>query len=523
MTKNIRMVPVVSLLFLFSAGCVRPFVVGCREAATDPNAQWKYAESKADVACSSKEVLAYAYPHAILHDEKKEKWEINFQGVLTSDFKKVQEDQAKSVDFLLSHKDREVADFVDGSKGFRLGLEKEEKILLWMMRRLRYVETYNQFIDLVGELPSEMRPQEFSYFFPTGRKFYSMRVLYPVRNIEAISFTSEYLEAAKRGGMLKLVDSFDITSSQEFAKKVPNLYDPNDFAWETHVRGWKILSYKVVSGGDKPADNIVHYIEIYRKSKDLKDTESRPAVRGFLAAGGQKVSVFIVDYDKEGTPGFGSPDGVVRSFTDITTGNDIFADSLFREKLLVALYDSPQVNPSEKPERKRPKDRTIYTEIVKLGEAKVDLWEKGMWSVPIDYKTLSSNIEIEYKKPENAEERRIQEREKLKRIKLFTRHFMQDGKKVVSEYWIPKDDYTKFNIAEVYAFSTIQLRRKGYAEEKADVEHFGKYRKAIEYFYGGKWFQIVDENGDGVFEKKREIAEPAVNATSIPNLGGYNE
>lgn len=508
----------VVLSFLLSA-CATPFVAACRRVATDPQKEFKYTERQAAVACDRAQF--YADPHLVIYQKDKDRWELNPHGLLTSDLEKMMSDQAKSLDDLLSYKNRRDADWIDWFTGFRRGLEKEEAVILEILRRLKYVKAYNEFRDAVGDLPVSMQPEASNYFFPAGRKFYSMRVLYPVKRITDLPFTAEYLETAKRDGKLRLVDTFEVASSQEFAKKIPDLYDPNAFNWEKQVRGWAVKSYKVMVDNDKPADNITHFIEVYRKKRDASGYEDKPAVQGFMAAGGTKVTIFVVDYDREGTQGYGSPDEVVRIFTDITTGKDIFADSMLRTKLLESLYESPQYNPKDKPERKKPKDRVIYAAIVKMGEASLDVWEKGSWSVPFEYKTLSQNLELEYKKPKTPEEKRLEEKEKLKRIKFFIREFKQDGRKSVIEYWIPKEEYSGQNIASSFAGTDVfTIRRRGGTEERAEIQHFAAHPKFIDYWYGGKWFRIADEDGDGVFEKKREIADPS-NSDSSSSAARY--
>lgn len=261
---------------------------------------------------------------------------------------------------------------------------------------------------------------------------------------------------------------------------------------------------------DKPTDNTVHYIEIYRKTKDLSGVESSPAVRGYMAAGDSKVTVFVIDYDREGVQGFGSPDEVVRSFSDINTGNDIYSDSTLKDKLLTSLYESQQNNLKDKPDRRKPKDRQVYTSIVKMGEVPIDIWEQGTFSVPFDYKTLSQNLELMYAMPATLEEKRLEEREKLKQIELFIREFKQGGKVVVREHWLPKKDYGERNISFSAALSdTIKIRKKNGLEESGEITYFAERVKVIDYNFGGKCSRIVDENGDGTFEKKRAIACPA--------------
>ncbi len=518
---NRRFVLSLAIFVLAFSACAKPFVIACRDVAQDQNGDFKYTARQAAVACDRAQF--YADDNLFTVDKEKKSVVLNMNGLLAANLEKVLQDEAKSLDALLSYQDPKNSDFIDWARGFRQGLEKEEQIILEILRRLNYVKSYNDFTDAVGELPEPMRSKEFTHFFPNGRKYYSMRLLYPRadKRLENISFTAEYLEAAKRDGTLKLIDSFEVASSREFAKKISNLHDANDFSWDKQERGWVIKSYKVIPDKDSPVDNIVHYIEIYRKNKDLSGIESLPAVRGYMAAGGSKVTVFVVDYDREGVQGFGSPDEVVKIFSDIITGSDIYGDSMLKDKLLISLYESPQNNTKDKPDRRKQKDRQVYTSIVKIGDASVDVWEQGTFSIPFDYKTLSQNLELMYAPPKTPEEKRLVEREKLKQIMLFVREFKNSAKVTVREYWAPKKVYGERNIADSTAYAdTIKVRKKNGLEESGEIAYFAERVKAIDYSFGGKCSRIVDKDGDGVFEQKRAIACPAGMNDASPAVSG---
>lgn len=527
--RKLRMCCLLAIIPLLTA-CVNPFIVSCRNEGTNPEAEFKYTARQTAVACDRAQL--YADEQLFTYNKEKKIWELNPNGLLTSDLEKVMQDQVKSLDVLLSYKNQENADWIDWFPGFRTGLEREEQIALEILRRLNFVKAYNEFTDAVGELPEKLKPKEIPYFFPNGRKFYSMRLLYPQmgRRLDAIPFTAEYLEVARREGTLRLVDEFEVVSKQEFAKKVPDLQDPNEFTWKKQARGWVVKSYKMVSDNEKPNDNTVHYIEIFRRN-DAGNTEGLPAVRGFIASGGTKVSVFVIDYDREGERGYGTPDEVAKTFADLTTGNEVYDNTILREKLLTALYESPQANRKENPERRKPKTKEIYTAIVKMGDVQVDAWEKCSESctVPFDYKTLTQNAELMLVPPKTPAEKQIEERDKLRQIGAFIREFKQDGKVVVREYWIPKKQYANRDIVHPAAalVDTYKLRRKGGQEELAGVDYFAERIKTIDYSYGGKWFRIVDEDGDGNFEKKKVIAIPAGAVTSstgvpTPDVGSYS-
>ncbi len=519
MTKEVqvkRAIIVLSLLApLMLAGCVTPMVVACRTAAQDPKGEFKYTREKADAACERAQF--YAAGHVVTHNKAENRWEFNPNGVLTSDLAKVIEDQAQSLDLLLSYGSKEDARFIDWFPGFREGLEKEERIALWIKQRLGYIDTYNKFVDAVGELPAALQSADAAYFFPAGRKFYSMRVLHPLRSLEGIGFTAEYLETAKKNGLLQHVDTFTVFDSQEFAKRMPHLYDPNDFGWKKEERGWAIRSYKIMTAGEKPENNVVHYIEVFRAGVGGVE-EPKPAVRGFVAAGGSNVSVFVVDYDRAGTPGFGNPDAFLTVPGGVATGKDLFGYWPQRTALLDSLYDAESRNPAGKPERKRPREREPYVSIVRPGDAPIDLWERGTWTVPFKYRQLTSSIDIRFAVPKNAEERRLEEQEKLRALTAFVRQYRNnDGNVVVIEYWTPKAEYAARNITSAYAtLDVFKVRRKNGAEESGEIGYFGKGTRMVDYLFGGKWFRLMDEDGDGIFEKKRSIASPVGNHVVIP-------
>lgn len=503
------------LLFLFLpiflSACATPFFQSCRDLARNPENEWKYSEQQRQIGVACDHAMRIK---AAKFDKEKGIWIFNPDFISVEDMEKVLKDKVDSYNDLLSFRDRELADAVDWFK-MRPGLLREEKITRWLLRRINYVSTFNEFTDLVGEIPKDMLGSEAEYLMPYGRKVYSLRMISPSAK-QKIPFVAEYLETAKKNNTLVKVDSFFVSDSQTYAKKVESLYDPNEFIWDKQYRGWQVDSYKVISDKERPNDNIVQHIEVFR-TKENNKAESLPAMRGFLAAGGQNVSIFLMDYDKEGEQGFGDPDAVKRIFSSITTGRDLFTGS--DRDLLYALYDN-QNNNLDKPERRRPPEKPVYLEIVPM-DKKIDLavWEEGNWTVPFDYSNFSKNLGIEFTPPKDPAEARIEEKEKLKRILAFVQEFSQYGKKVVIELWIPKKEYAERNIASAQSNDIFRIRRKGGEEKSGDVEFFAQYKKIINYNFGGKWFQIVDEKGNGTFNKKREIADP-IAAPSKNDSGG---
>lgn len=501
--KRLLTLGLVGVAILLSA-CAQPTFWVARQAARDPQKEWRYNERQAAIAGDYALLLK-----AAKFNKEKGIWEPDPKVIGVKEQLVVLQDRAKALNEVNSYKDPELSRLVDWFKGLRLGFEKEEKITLWILQRLEYLDTYNKFVDLVGELPKGMLGEEVQYFFPQGRETYSLRMIYPGRDLTKIPFTARYLEAAKTQGILVKVDSFTVFDDQRYGKKIKGLRDENEFSWEERSRGWQIDSYKIQPDKEKPADNIVQYIEVYRVSSS-GSKESKAAARGFLATGGNNVSVFLLDYDKEGEPGFGSPDTVERVFSTLVTGRELYTDPSTRDKILEVLYERP-ANDKKNPERRKPPENPVYTAIVPM-EKKIDLsvWEKGTFVVPLDYKNLTQNSEIMFEKPKTQEEMDLEKaRVPRKQIMVFIREFKENNESIVIEYWVPKPEYSKRNVEEASGFTyTFRVRRTGEASEEADVSRFGKHIKMIDYRYGGRWFRIMDEDGDGIFEKRRWISTP---------------
>ncbi|OGF80971.1 hypothetical protein A2930_03160 [Candidatus Giovannonibacteria bacterium RIFCSPLOWO2_01_FULL_45_34] len=488
------------ILTIFVAGCAVPFTIAARDIGVDKGEAFKYTKRQAKVA----EARARLYIFGKYNKEKKA-WELRPDAVSVEDVEKVVADETRSLNTLLGYEDEETARFIDWFPGFREGLLREERAALWILRRLQYVKFYNQFTDLVGELPPELRGEEYSYFFPVDRKSYSMRLIYPEHDISKLVFSAVYLETAKKDGTLKLVDTFHVSSVREFSTKEQSIRDANEFLWKNENRHWLIKSYKILPDKDKPQDNIVQYIEVWRTNAE-RVAEATPAVRGFVAIGDSKVSVFVADYDKAGAAGYGSPDLVYKAFADIVTGSDMFNSLELKDKLLLSIYDPPRLE--EKPVRRKPKEHPLYTEVVKMGDVSVDLWEKGTWTVPFEYKSFPQKVSMDFMPPKTQAEKDT-EKEGLKKIAIIKQEFKKSGDTVIA-FWLPKDNYLERNVSYYLSLSdTIILRKRGGVQENGEAAYFGKRVKALVYSFGGRWFMLMDEDGDGVFEKRKTIPTPA--------------
>jgi hypothetical protein len=514
-----KIVKIFSLLIIMCAlfilnGCVKPSVIACRETATlptDKGGKFGWTEEQAMAACADVDrTLAGKF------DETKGTWTIDYTKIVSVEevLKHIQ-DQLGSIDVLLSYKDEETARDIDFWKGFRQGLERQEKRLRWVEQRLSYVVNYNAFVDKVGESDGEIAKK----LMPYGRKAYSLRLLYPIYDIKQLKFTADYVESAKKDGSLKLINTFPIVETEEFAEKIPDRDDPNKFIWKSHYRGWLIKAYKVMPGKEQPMTSNADYIEIFKAKfnkteggKEFVGYDEQFVVAGFKSRGKDMVNLFVIDYNLDVIQGF-CPDKVFETFVDVIFGNEIYINDDVRKEVMEVLYEPPIAE--EKEYRKKPPEKSLYVEIARMGEVTVSAWEEGEFSVPFSYSAVGPgkfdlSSEIVWGKLKTPEEIRVEEEEGLKKIEFFKLSYKKEGNVKVIEYYVPRSDYGQQDVKEGFAFvDTFRIRRKGQPEMSADIKFFADKIKAVDYEYGGRWYRILDKDGDGKFEKRRKIADPA--------------
>jgi hypothetical protein len=518
---------VIAMISFGSWSCTKSVVGACRELATNPDGKYKYNRNQSKAACAViNRYLAGKY------SEEKKTWAIDYTRILeTEEVIEYIDDQLKSVDKLLGYRDEDLARFIDWWKGFRKALERQERRLRYVKSRLNYVINYNKYADTVGEADSETVTK----LMPYGRKNYSIRLIYPLYDLGDLKFVADYVENAKRENTLKLVDEFKIIESKEFAEKVVDKDDPNKFRWKSHYRGWLIKAYKILPDKEQPSEANIDYLEIHKaKFREVKDGskvfesfESQFAVSGFKGMGNDKVNVFVIDYDFDVIKGL-SPDKIYKTFLDVVYGNELYAIPGLKTEVLDVLFDPPIAK--EKEHRKKPPEKPLYVEIAKMGDVDAKLWEESLdgFKVPFAYSKhgpgkYDTDIEIMWKKPKSQEEKLLEE-QGLKQIEYVKLLYKKSSNTQVIEYYILKDEYAERNVKEAdpnnYA-DTLKIRRDKKPEESSEVEWFVKRVKAIDYLYGGWWWRILDKDDDGVFERKRKIADPTEKSTVSTHSGRW--
>ncbi len=514
MKKLSGLLAILLLVLCFSTGCVKSLVTTCREIAmmpADKGGQYLYTEEQAKAACAA--VNRYL---AGTFDKGKGYWSIDYTRVITTEeVLKYVRDQLACIDIILSYKDDETARSIDFWKGFRKGFERKEKEIRWVEQRLLYVVNYNQFIDKVGETDSETVKK----LMPYGPKAYSLRLIYPANDIKELKFTASYIEKAKKDGTLVLVNEFPVVEQKKFAEKIVDKDDPNKFTWKSHYRGWLIKAYKIMPQKEQPTKANIDYLEIYKakfadtgQGRKFDAFEQEFVISGFKAGDKEGVNIFVVDYDWEAIKGF-SPDKIFETYVDVIFGNEIYTVENLRKEILEVLYNPPIAE--QKEYRKKPPQKPLFVEVVKMGEVTVDLWEKSEegFIIPFSYSTqgpgkFDVSLEIEWKKAKDAAEKKIEEERGLKQIEFF-KQILKKGLAVkIIEYYIPKKEYGKRDVKEgVALYNTIRIRRQDEPQEEADIKYFGNRLQMIDYEYGGRWYRILDKDGDGKFEKRQKIAD----------------
>lgn len=411
----------------------------------------------------------------------------------TSIFKKRLEDLKD----ILDYKNKDWAKFI---KEFDLRdeLEREEKVFKATHDRLRLRDNFSQFKAAMGERGDGGYQ---SSYYPD--QAYNVSKVFVEDVFKAYPFTSTHIEEARKNGSLKEVERFVWSSQRLLDRKEPDPNDPEDpnkFIWRLKEEGVEFVAYKVVTS-EKPNNSNIDYAEGTRFSmdKDGIKKESKPALKLFIPNNGYG-SVLVIDKDKEGKVGYLLPD-FVEKWTEVYS-----AQSLMDQEVLSMLFFEDQ-----KDQRVKPKDPPpITVEIAPAGKNKVDVWEHNPngWTVPLKYKNdQGSNFRVSIK-IKGSEKRDFNHASPNKQIEHLVKEWDSNGQ--VKEYFRVKAPFDAANITSV---STYDKRIAIVTNDGDEVVGYitplnNKFIQdkpfAVSFVEGDQTWYLLDEDGDGKFEKRRQ-------------------
>lgn len=414
------------------------------------------------------------------------------------------------IDSILSYKNQEWARHVDyfASRGF---LEQEEKRLKVIRSRVRAAELHDLFKDMTGvrSLNNGDHANGFNH-----------KAFVPKDLSELFDFTLDRVKQAKEKGILQLVEKGGFFVHRKYDRKEQDpshLDDPNRFVWVEKAVALEVNFYKIVDV-DPPGNNQPDYAECFRVV-DLASLklESQPCVKAFRVSDGVAL---VVDVDKEGEAGYGSPDHVVK-VSGVQETQDIFSDS---QMLEVIFKTDKSVN-----ERVPPKEKTLFVEIARVGSP-VNVWQDAPdangWLVPFSYKDeLESNFNVKFEFDQPKANGKISLSKTLKSVKKEWTNGVRAKPSVgaVVEHYRLKPPFNgEVLSAQVLYFENSRkvsfVFKDGSEETGVIVPGPNKFIEdapfAVEYTEGEQRWRMEKHGDSQVFNKRKQIS-PAVEPTGL--------
>lgn len=379
----------------------------------------------------------------------------------------------------------------------RKHFEEQEKIAKALLVRLRNVDNYNNFQDYMGQR-SSYRPGELDRAYDSAKVFL-------LDMAKEFTYSSDQIEEARKAGTLKEIERFILFDQITLGHKMPDPSDPEDpnkFVWYPVKRGVEMVGYKILTNNN-PKERNVEYVEGTRvtiESNGSIKRESKPAVKLFVPTSGYS-AVLLVDQDQEGEIGYMLPD-FVEKVQRVASAKELLSDSLFAR-----LFKMPEYH-----KRVPPKKAPMSIEIARVGGI-IDLWETNPsgWNTQFTYKnqqkdnySVSLTIKDQFKSDHDPSSR-------TKQIAYIKKQWQSNGS--VVEYFYPKPPYDKANIVEASAYNKrIELTTNDgdtpsgqitpdsnkWIKDKAFAVAFNESDS------GPRWL-LQDDDGDGVYEKRRQI------------------
>ena len=538
-------------IYLFLAlGCVglMLFLAGCPKSYE--GVLWDEALNKGLTEDEALTALFESYKYLLFKVNEDGSWQVDYSKWPIGYVEQMTADLLSGLDYLLSYKSKAWSKLIDALPGLRAYLEREEVKWRWVHQRVRHVRLHDYFVELMGtsgkssstsasssswesswgsgaEAQGHQITENGDYETPdralirsgtgvkrkkvyssSGESCYTLSLLWPKTDLHKLyPFVADYVARAREEGTLRDVSHFLVLDYGQFGKAEVEPSTGRSY-WEARVRGLDIVSYMVREDEEIPETNQVQYVEIYRVEFEVQpdgtytilSRESKPALKGFMSKYSNQIDVLVIDTDREGDWGWGTPDVITR-VSGVREGRDLYLYPRWRSDVLDKLFQKALDRASER-EKLRPKP-TLPVEIVYRKGFRFDVWEACPESgcvVPYDYKSHDWDAKIIFVEGTESEE--------LKQIEWFVKEYSSVRK--VIEYYEPLPEFAGRDIREAIGYSNYwKVRRAGQPTVEGDLELFAiSTPKMIDYTDPGnpkKTWRLMDEDGDGIFEKRRAL------------------
>lgn len=488
----------------------------------------EFEQMAAKEGWSKKRVLANlgeSYYDRFLEEDTDGELTVNFAVLPKEWVRKNVEQAADDIADVLNYKNERNAAYADFF-GVRPFLEKEEKRLRVIQARVRAAELHDEFKKLTGDMVNPHTNN--NYYGPSaygngyGQKSekeeglkngFVWKIYLPKDLNDLFDFSLDKIKVAKEKGHLKVIERSGLFISRKYDHKeqdVANLDDPNAFVWVPKSFALELIFHKIVNV-EKPANNNFDYVEVYRITNVVtRKRESLPCIKAFSIYDGV---VLLVDTDKEGEPGYGSPDHVSKVYG---LGNS--RDVLSNKSLMEMLFQDRR-----KRDRILPEKTSLFVEFAKVGSP-VDIWEdapgdKG-WPWPLfKYKNAlknNYNVKLEWEKRKNGNNGPTLTR----KLKCAKKEWTNSSNTVpcvgaIVEHYRLKAPYDGKLISAIILHLQDTKRVEfvtadGVPELAVIVPGVNKFIEdkpyAIEYTEGERRWRIEKRDGAKVFNKRKRIS-----------------
>jgi hypothetical protein len=413
------------------------------------------------------------------------------------------------LDGLLGYKDEETDQYLK-AHGLRPHFEHQEEVFKAIQARVRVAELHDTFEQMLGKSSYSSSRDEFGHDHSTG---YSPSILaLDLDELkEKFPFRNQVLEEAKEQGLLKEISRYTLSQSWDMAYKEPDPNFPDDknkFVWRKRSYQLEVVTFKVLDPNNgQPRDNSPNYAEVFRLVEGKR--EATPAVRAFMDGRG-RYAVAVIDVHQAGKIGNGLPDAVEQLSERQLADADMIA-RIFPE--------------DNKTKRVEPKLPPVRVEIKPIG-TEIDLWEVSKdaagWKVPFTYQSRDGDnytISLRFKKPKKGEPRPEGPASRLKEVEYIEKRWAptKPGAGEVVEYFVPKAPFNKPVLAARVVTSYDMPVKLEFVfpdgTEEVIIVTPGPNKaiedkpEAIGYNWLDKRYLIKDFDGNGSYEKRREVGE----------------